>query len=96
MSLQGVASLRLVWCCVLCAAAALALAQPAADREWLAGDSHIHSHWSTGLRLPVHPADPDQGTGRPLLDAAQRGDGAAVGRAWTQVLWNSPAVHIAK
>ena len=51
MSSQG-ASPRLVWSCVLCAAAALALAAPAAEREWLAGDSHIHSHWSTGYDVP--------------------------------------------
>ena len=31
-----------------------------------------------GLRLPLRPADPHQGTRRALLDAAQRGDGAAV------------------
>ena len=51
MSSQG-ASPRLVWSCVLCAAAALALAAPAAERERLAGDSHIHSHWSTGYDVP--------------------------------------------
>ena len=61
MSLQGVASLRLVWCCVLCAAAALALAQPAADREWLAGDSHIHSHWSTDYDDRSTPPTPIKG-----------------------------------
>ena len=61
MSLQGVASLRLAWCCVLCAAAALALAQPAADREWLAGDSHIHSHWSTGYDYRSTPPTPIKG-----------------------------------
>ena len=56
MSLQAAAPPRLVWFCVLCAAAALALAAPADEREWLAGDSHIHSHWST--RYTVEAALP--------------------------------------
>ena len=60
MSLQG-ASPRLVRSCVLCAAAALALAAPAADREWLAGDSHIHSHWSTGYDDRSVPPTPIKG-----------------------------------
>ena len=52
---------RLVWLCVLCAAATLALAQPAADREWLPGDSHIHSHWSTGYDYRTVPPTPIKG-----------------------------------
>ena len=60
MSSQG-ASPRLVWSCVLCAAAALALAAPAAEREWLAGDSHIHSHWSTGYDDRSVPPTPIKG-----------------------------------
>ena len=60
MSSQG-ASPRLVRSCVLCAAAALALAAPAADREWLAGDSHIHSHWSTGYDDRFVPPTPIKG-----------------------------------
>ena len=60
MSLQG-AFPRLVRSCVLCAAAALALAAPAADREWLAGDSHIHSHWSTGYDDRSVPPTPIKG-----------------------------------
>ena len=61
MSSQGAASPRLAWSCVLCAVAALALAAPAADREWLAGDSHIHSHWSTGYDYRSVPPTPIKG-----------------------------------
>ena len=61
MSSQGAPSPRLLWSCVLCAAAALALAQPAAEREWLAGDSHIHSHWSTGYDYSTVPPTPIKG-----------------------------------
>ena len=55
------ASPRLVWSCVLCALAGLALAAPAADREWLAGDSHIHSHWSAGYDYRSSPPTPLKG-----------------------------------
>ena len=55
------ASPRLVWSCVLGALAALALAAPAAEREWLAGDSHIHSHWSTGYDYRTRPPTPIKG-----------------------------------
>ena len=61
MSLQAAAPPRLVWFCVLCAAAALALAAPADEREWLAGDSHIHSHWSTGYDYRSSPPTPIKG-----------------------------------
>ena len=61
MSSQGAPSPRLLWSCVLCGAAALALAQPAAEREWLAGDSHIHSHWSTGYDYGSVPPTPIKG-----------------------------------
>ena len=61
MAAQRTASVRLVWPCALCAAAALALAAPAADREWLAGDSHIHSHWSTGYDYRTSPPTPIKG-----------------------------------
>ncbi len=50
---------RAAWFCALAAAAALALAAPAADeREWLAGDSHIHSHWSAGYDYRTSPPTP--------------------------------------
>ena len=52
---------RLVWSCVLCSAAVLAVATRAADREWLAGDSHIHSHWSTGYDNRSSPPTPIKG-----------------------------------
>ena len=52
---------RLVWSCVLCSAAVLAVATRAADREWLAGDSHIHSHWSTGYDYRSSPPTPIKG-----------------------------------
>ena len=55
------ASPRLVWSCGLCALTALALAAPAAEREWLAGDSHIHSHWSTGYDYRTSPPTPIKG-----------------------------------
>ena len=29
----------------------LAMAAQVSERAWLAGDSHIHSHWSVGLSL---------------------------------------------
>ena len=52
---------RLVWSCVLCSAAVLAVATRAADREWLAGDSHIHSHWSAGYDYRSSPPTPIKG-----------------------------------
>ena len=55
MPARKAAAPRLVWTCVLCSAAALALATRAADREWLAGDSHIHSHWSAGYDQRTSP-----------------------------------------
>ena len=61
MSWRDAASPRLVWFCALCAVAALALTAPAADREWLAGDSHIHSHWSTGYDYTTVPPTPIKG-----------------------------------
>ena len=33
----------------------------AADREWLAGDSHIHSHWSVGYDHRTSPPTPVKG-----------------------------------
>ena len=50
-----------MWSCGLCALTALALAAPAAEREWLAGDSHIHSHWSTGYDYRTSPPTPIKG-----------------------------------
>ncbi len=61
MPKQGATSPRLVRSCVLCAAAALAFAAPPAEREWLAGDSHIHSHWSTGYDYRSVPPTPIKG-----------------------------------
>ena len=62
MSWRNTASPRLVWSCALCAAAALGLAAPpATDREWMAGDSHIHSHWSTGYDYSSAPPTPIKG-----------------------------------
>ena len=61
MPSRGAAAPRLVWLGVLCTAAALALATRAADREWLAGDSHIHSHWSTGYDYRSSPPTPIKG-----------------------------------
>ncbi len=58
MPARKAAAPRLVWSCVLCLAAALALATRAADREWLAGDSHIHSHWSAGYDHRTSPPTP--------------------------------------
>ena len=55
------ASPRLVWFCALCAAAGLTLAVPAQEREWLAGDSHIHSHWSAGYDYRTSPPTPIKG-----------------------------------
>ena len=52
---------RVVWLCALCAVATLALTAPAADREWLPGDSHIHSHWSTGYDYRTAPPTPIKG-----------------------------------
>ena len=49
---------RLVWSCVLAAAAALAFSAPGDEREWLAGDSHIHSHWSAGYDYRTSPPTP--------------------------------------
>ena len=61
MPSRGAAAPRLVWLGVLCTAAALALATRAADREWLAGDSHIHSHWSAGYDYRSSPPTPIKG-----------------------------------
>ena len=61
MPSRGAAAPRLVWLGVLCTAAALALATRAADREWLAGDSHIHSHWSAGYDHRTSPPTPIKG-----------------------------------
>ena len=61
MPARRCASPRLVWFCGLCALAAVALAAPAAEREWLAGDSHIHSHWSTGYDYSTSPPTPIKG-----------------------------------
>ncbi len=48
-------------CAVAGLGLALALAAPAADREWLAGDSHIHSHWSVGYDYRTSPPTPIKG-----------------------------------
>ena len=46
---------------MLCSAAVLAVATRSADREWLAGDSHIHSHWSAGYDYSTSPPTPIKG-----------------------------------
>ena len=46
---------------MLCGVAGLALAAPASDRQWLAGDTHIHSHWSTGSDYRSSPPIPIKG-----------------------------------
>ena len=61
MPSRGAAAPRLAWSCVLCVAAVLVLATRAADREWLAGDSHIHSHWSVGYDHRTSPPTPVKG-----------------------------------
>ena len=83
MSSQGAASARLVWSCVLCAAVALALAAPAADREWLAGDAHIHSHWSTGYDYRSAPRPPSRdGTLSTRRRATRRWRGGSACAGW--------------
>ena len=61
MPSPGAGGRRLAAVCGLCALAALALAAPAAEREWLAGDSHVHSHWSTGYDHRTSPPTPIKG-----------------------------------
>lgn len=49
---------------MLAAAMGFALAQdtsPAGERRWLAGDSHIHSHWSPGYDRTQNPPEPIKG-----------------------------------
>jgi hypothetical protein len=36
------------WLFLLIAAGAVAWCAPTSERQWLAGDSHVHSHWSAG------------------------------------------------
>ena len=36
------------WLFLLIAAGAMAWCAPTSERQWLAGDSHLHSHWSAG------------------------------------------------
>ncbi len=43
------------------AATALSFAQGRQPREWLAGDSHIHSHWSPGYDRTKTPPEPVKG-----------------------------------
>lgn len=43
------------------AATALSFAQGRPPREWLAGDSHIHSHWSPGYDRTKTPPEPLKG-----------------------------------
>ena len=54
----GITAARLACLGALCAAAVFVLATRAADREWLAGDSHIHSHWSAGYDHSTSPPTP--------------------------------------
>lgn len=56
-----IASPRVVWSCVLLAAFGLAQATPLPERQWLAGDSHIHSHWSAGYDRRLSPPRPIKG-----------------------------------
>src|SRR5262245_22821683 len=47
---------------VAVASISLALAIPAIEpRSWLAGDSHIHSHWSPGYDRTKNPPAPIKG-----------------------------------
>jgi hypothetical protein len=46
---------------VIGAGAALAVAQSGGQSAWLAGDSHIHSHWSPGYDRTKTPPEPIQG-----------------------------------
>jgi len=51
-------SRHLAWAGVFVAALGTALGLPASERQWLPGDSHIHSHWSAGAdrrRIPPVP-----------------------------------------
>ncbi|MCY4508596.1 MAG: phosphoesterase, partial [Acidobacteria bacterium] len=58
MPASRVPSPRLVWPCGLAAVAALAMAAPAQEREWLGGGSHIHSPWSAGYDYRTSPPTP--------------------------------------
>ena len=61
------------------AAAAIILSAQTSDRRWLAGDSHVHSHWSPGYDRSVTPPrilkgqDAIYSTPRNALMAAQHG-----------------------
>ena len=43
------------WLFLLIAAGAVAWCAPASERQWLAGDSHVHSHWSAGYNRRQSP-----------------------------------------
>ena len=49
---------RLWWSFALVSAFAAALCAPSPRRQWLPGDSHIHSHWSTGYDRRLSPPVP--------------------------------------
>ena len=61
------------------AAAAIILSAQTSNRRWLAGDSHVHSHWSPGYDRSVTPPrilkgqDAIYSTPRNVLMAAQHG-----------------------
>ena len=61
MSQESMSSRRLVWFLPALAVLGLALSETPRDREWLAGDSHIHSHWSSGYDRSVSPPRPIKG-----------------------------------
>jgi hypothetical protein len=56
-----VARLRLHLLILLSGAAVTAGLAQRTDRQWLAGDSHIHSHWSPGYDRSQNPPEPLQG-----------------------------------
>ena len=57
----SVARPRRRWLCLLIAPGALAWCAPASERQWLAGDSHVHSHWSVGYDRRQSPPVPLKG-----------------------------------
>ena len=61
MSYQLRSPSRLMWLLACAAALGAVLSGSVQDREWLAGDSHIHSHWSTGYDRSVSPPRPIKG-----------------------------------
>ena len=46
---------------VLAGVTAILTSAQGTERQWLAGDSHIHSHWSPGYDRTKNPPDPMKG-----------------------------------